>query len=404
MTQRERLLVAVVGVLILLGGTMYGFRYITKNISAKRSQIASLENQIQDKQLTLQVSRLAADRMRLYERRSLPADVEKARSLYQTWLLKSVTGVGFDEPDVNVVSSQSSNRNLYHQLGFTLSGRGDLKQLVEFLHAFYQADYMHRIRRLHVKRIQGTKKLDISMAIEALSLPTATHLDGLSEFDSGRLAHGGLEEYLDKILARNLSGPPNHEPMVDSIGETRASTGSTVSIKLRARDPDRLDQLRYAMEAENLPGAQLDSRSGEFRWRPDKPGDYQVVFKVTDDGLPPKTQSQRVRITVTDPPPERPREPVVSKPSFDLARFAYVTAITETSGQREAWINLRTEAKTLRVREGDEFTIGEVPVTVKQIGTATIELEAPVLERRFRVALGRSLAEGSDLAYQAASG
>jgi len=402
MNKREKFLASLVGMLILLIALMYGFRYVSRSISARRTQVLALEKQVRDKQHTVRLSLAAGERMRLYERRALPADVEKARSLYQTWLLKSVTDVGLNEPNVTVVSSQPY-RNLYHQLGFTVSGRGDLKQLIEFLHAFYGADYMHRIRRLTVKRIPSTKQLDIAMAIEAVSLPTATHLDGLSEFQSGRLAYGEIDRYLEQILNRNISGPPNREPTIDSLRDLDAYTNSTVSIRLQARDPDQLDRLRYAMEAENLPGAVLDSRSGEFRWRPEKPGEYQVVFKVSDDGLPSKSREQRVRIKVTDPPPEEPRVQTVPRPDFDLARFAYVTGITEASGQREAWINLRTEAKTLRLREGEQFNIGQVPVTVKQIDYDTVELEAPVLEKRFRVSTGQNLAEGTDLAYETAS-
>ncbi|MCL4202899.1 MAG: hypothetical protein KJ000_10400 [Pirellulaceae bacterium] len=401
MTKRERFLAAIVGSLFLLGGLMYGISYLSRTISDKRAQALSLEGQIRDKQRTVRLSMLAADRLTLYERRSLPPDLEKARSLYQTWLLKAVTDVGLSEPIVNVVSSQS-HRGLYHQLGFTVSGRGDLKQLTELLYAFYKADYLHRIRRLSVKRIQGSRQLDIAIAIEAVSLPTATHLEQLSDFDSGRLAHGNLEKYLDTILARNLSGPPNQPPAFESISDQRVNTNSSLSFTVRARDPDRNDQLRYWMEADGLAGAEFDRRSGQFRWRPSRAGEYRVTFHVSDDGFPSMSASQRVRITVTDPPPPpatKPPETIVSKPSFAMAKFVYVTAITESAGRRQAWISLRTEGKTLKLHEGDEFNVGQVPVTVRRIEDSAVELESAILEKRIRVTLGKSVAEGDDLAY-----
>jgi hypothetical protein len=401
MSKRERYLAVMVGSLILLGGLLYGTSYVSRTIAGKRAEALSLESQIREKQRTVRLSQLAADRLTLYERRSLPPDLERARSLYQTWLLKAVTDVGLSEPNVNVVSSQS-HRGLYNQLGFTVSGRGDLKQLTQLLYAFYEADYLHRIRRLHLKRIQGSRQLDIAMAIEAVSLPTATHLDGLSEFESGRLAHGDLEKYFETILARNLSGPPNQPPAFESISDQRVNTGSSVSLTVRAKDPDRNDQLRYSMEADGLSGAEFDRRSGQFRWRPTRAGDYRVTFHVSDDGFPSQSASQRVRITVTDPPPPpatKPPETIVSKPSFDMAKFVYVTAITESGGRRQTWISLRTEGKTLKLFEGDEFNVGQIPVTVKRIDNSAVELEAAILEKRIRVTLGRSLAEGVDLAY-----
>jgi hypothetical protein len=405
MTKREKLLAAMVGSLILAGGLMYGMTALSRTIAQKRSQALNLETQIDQKQLAVRQSFLAADRLALYERRSLPPDLELARSLYQTWLLKAVTDVGLSEPNVNVVSSQS-HRGLYNQLGFTVSGRGDIRQLTKLLYAFYEADYLHRIRRLHVKRIQGARQLDIAMAIDAVSLPTAAHVDGLSEHESGRLAYGDLEKYFETILSRNLKGPPNNPPEFESISDQRVAANSSVSFTVRARDPDRHDQLRYSMDADGISGVEFDRRSGQFRWRPTKPGDYRVTFHVTDDGFPPQSASQRVRISVTEPPPPpaptpKPPEPLVTKPSFALAKFAYVTAITQVNGQRQTWISLRSEGTTLKLFEGDEFQVGQVPVTVRRIENSTVEMEAEVLEKRLRVKLGQSLADGDILDYVA---
>lgn len=401
MNKREKILAAMVGLLILVGGMLYVTSYLSQAIANKQSQALNLETQIDEKQLAVRQSSLAADRLTLYERRSLPPDLERARSLYQTWLLKVVTDVGLSEPNVNVISSQS-HRGLYNQLGFTVSGRGDIRQLTRLLYSFYEADYLHRIRRLHVKRIQGSRQLDIALAIDAVSLPTATHMDSLSEHPSGRLAHGSLQNYYEVILARNLKGPPNNPPVFESISDQRVNTDSSVSFTVQARDPDGQDQLRYWMEADGIAEAAFDPESGQFRWSPSEPGDYQVTFHVADDGFPPLSASRQVQISVTDPPPPPPREEpqvVVAKPSFALAQFAYVTAITEVNGRRQTWINLRTDGSTLKLFEGDEFTVGQVPVMVRQIQGNSVELEAAVLEKRFRVRLGQNLAEGDDLPH-----
>lgn len=395
MTKREKTLAALVGMLLVLACLFYGFRILSREFNDRSNQLRALEGQVRDKHRAVMFSQPAADRMRLYERRALPANVEKARSLYQTWLLKSVTDVGFQEPNVNVVASASS-RDLYHQLGFTVSGRGNIKQLTEFLYSFYSADYLHRIRRLHAKRILGSKNLDVAMAIEALSLPTANHIDRLSNFPSGRLAQGERDDYLQAILARNLSGPPNQEPRIGQIGDRTVHTGDELSFEVAATDPDPLDRLAFDMLAPDLDDAQLDPRSGRFRWVPRQPGEYELAVSVSDDGFPPKTQTQTVLVTVTDPPPESPAPPE-AKPSFDLARFAFVTAITNSGGRHQTWISLRTEGKMLRLHEGEQFNVGQVPVTVRQIDDRGVELEAAVLEKRFRVGLGQNLAEGRDI-------
>jgi hypothetical protein len=107
-------------------------------------------------------------------------------------------------------------------------------------------------------------------------------------------------------------------------------------------------------------------------------GRLPVTFHVTDDGFPPKSslatcQDQRDRPAASARPTPKAPEPVVTKPSFALAKFAYVTAITQVNGQRQTWISLRSEGTTLKLFEGDEFNMGQVPVVVRQIENSTVE-------------------------------
>lgn len=397
MSKRERTLAMLVGVCLLLLVTVFGARKVSNTLGTYRLQVAGLRKQVDDKNRTLRLSREQADRMQDYERRALPSDLEKARSLYQTWLLGLVKEAGFQDAQVGVLPGRSE-KGVYNLLAFSVSGRGDLKKLVSFLHRFYSADVLHRVRRVYAKRVQGTKQLDLSFAIDAVSLPGSENTDKLNDQPSQRLTRGGLDAYLATILHRNLSGPPNKEPALEPIGEQTAYAGGELSFDVKARDPDKLDRVAYAIEAGDLPGARIDPASGKFHWPAEKIGEYEVVVAATDDGFPPKTARQTVKIRVTERPPEAPPPPAdVPKPSFDQAKFAFVTAITEAGGKRQAWISLRTEGKLLKLFEGEEFQIGEVTVRVTRIADKTVELDAAVLEKRLRVTLGQSLADGRDL-------
>jgi hypothetical protein len=397
MTKREKTLAVTVGVLILLVGVFYAAQRIRLVLRSNRQLIVAAENEIRAKQRIVRLSRLEADRMHEYERMSLPGNLEKARSLYQNWLLDLVTEVELEDAQVNVLSSRDEG-GVCHLFAFTVSCRGDLPQLVDFLYRFYTADLLHRIRRLYVSRIKGSRQLDLTFSIEALSLPTSSHEDRLNEQPLDQLDYGLLAAYLDTILNRNLSGPANREPSLDYLGERRGYTSQPVSFSVAARDPDQLDRLRYGIDGSDLAGARIDPQTGRFEWTPEKPGDYQVVITATDDGLPPKTVSQTVKISVTDPPPPAPEEPAAPpKPSFELAKFAFLTAITEAGGRRQAWISLRTEGKLLKLFEGDKFNVGEVTVTVTKIDDKAVELDTGVLETRIAVSLGKNLAEGRTL-------
>jgi hypothetical protein len=273
-----------------------------------------------------------------------------------------------------------------------------MPKLVSFLHRFYSADLLHRVRRLHAKRVPGTKQLDLAVAIDAVSLPTADSTDKLNDQAARKLVYGDLTAYLGTILQRNLSGPANKEPNIELPTELTKYAGDVVAFTVKSQDPDKLDRVSYAIEGKGLANAKIDAKSGAFEWPAGEIGEYEIVVAATDDGYPPKIARQTVKIRIAEKPPESaPPPPAVPKPSFDLAKFAFVTAITEADGKRQAWVSLRAEGKLLKLFEGDEFQIGEVTVKITRIAEKTIELDAAVLEKRLLVTLGQNVAEGRDL-------
>jgi hypothetical protein len=92
------------------------------------------------------------------------------------------------------------------------------------------------------------------------------------------------------------------------------------------------------------------------------------------------------------PPPVARREapkPVEVRPTFDAAKFAFLTAILEIEGRPQAWLNVRTTGKTLKLHEGDQFEVGQLKAKVARIGPREIELDAG--GKRLVVPLGQSL-------------
>jgi len=74
-----------------------------------------------------------------------------------------------------------------------------------------------------------------------------------------------------------------------------------------------------------------------------------------------------------NPPGEREKPSPPSK--VDPLQFSYLTAIIEADGIPEAWLFERTTGETLKVHEGEEFTIGKVKAKVNRIGYNDIEIE-----------------------------
>jgi hypothetical protein len=386
------------GALLLIGVVYVAMTSINKAIDGYRRQVIALRQQISDKQRIVRFSKVEADRMVEYERRSLPRDTEKARSLYQSWLVNQVREAGFSDPVVNVIASREDN-DVFHSFSLTVNGRADLKQLVNFLYDFYAADYLHRIRRLHAKRLANTRALDVSLSIDALALATAASEDSLHDQPLPVLEYD-LLAYEETILGRNFNGPENRGPILDVTTEARGYTNQLISFRVGGKDPDGYDRVTYDVKADwldedSLADSVFNPETGQFTWTPEQPGEYELVVSATDTGFPPKTVSQVVRIDVTDePPPEPVEEQPEPRPELRGEQFVFLTAITTASGRRQAWISIRTDGKMLKLSEGEAFDLGEVTVKVARIDDKNVELSAPVLDEQWTVGLGQSLAEG----------
>lgn len=205
MNARERSLALVVGAIVGALALWSGYQRLVEGpIAELASQRDRLQAKVEDQEtqvrrVTREVSKLA-----VLEARSLPADRQLARSLYQNWLVEAVNRVGFASPNVDS-GAIATRKDLYDRLTFTVRGRGDLAQLARFLYDFYRADFLHQVTRLTITPVASTSKLDLSLSIEALVLPGAARRERLDDRRSQRLAHESLANY-QPLVERNLFG------------------------------------------------------------------------------------------------------------------------------------------------------------------------------------------------------
>ena len=115
--------------------------------------------------------------------------------------------------------------------------------------------------------------------------------------------------------------------------------------------------------------------------------------------------------TPPGPPPTPPGPPPKPK-GIDPSEFTYVSAIHEVDGLPEVWLSVRTEARTLKLHEGDPFEVGTVSGKIARIRIQELEVEIEVDGgRRFRVGFGDNLQHrvevpklSSSQVHEAASG
>ena len=394
MTRREKLLAAAVGLLGLFFVGLWGLARIQSAFATRSDQIAALEEDIREKEFEKVRGSRAADRLAVYESRALPGNREQARSMYQSWLLETAEDVSFEDIKVDPIAGRPVG-DAYFLHRFNVSGRGNLEQIVDFLYQFYSKDILHRIDSLSISPIKDTRMLDVVVAIEAASLPASTNVDQLPVEPSRRLAFDTLEEYTDPILRRNIFGPPNNSPKFEGVSSKEFVVSKTHSLRVRARDADRKDRLRYWLEADEELAATIDESSGEIKFNPSKLGEFAMKVGVSDDGLP--AGNDEVSFTVSIVEPEPVAEPVATetKPSFDPASQAFITAVVEVNGKPEMWVSVRTTGELLKLHEGDHIKIGQFEGIVRKIHPKAIAIDSG--EKRVYVRQGQTLTQAAEL-------
>ena len=97
----------------------------------------------------------------------------------------------------------------------------------------------------------------------------------------------------------------NQAPVLTEVAPWVALAGSPVTFELQAEDPDLpANQLRFTLGDDAPEGATLDTATGRFSWQTAlaDAGAYRFDVRVTDDGSPPASDTQRFELRLVSPP------------------------------------------------------------------------------------------------------
>jgi hypothetical protein len=376
MNQRERMLLIIVialGVVGVLFGGQLAYSGVSGWFQSGKSRIAALEKQLAEKKRMVRNTEAAKRKIADWKARSLPGQPAVAKSLYRAWLHDRTEAAGFKGTDVSAAADKTE-RGLFTSLSFTVTATGNLKQIVDLLYDFYAVDHLHRISRLKIVPAKEPKQFLLTMTVETLSMDGAADADQLAQRPGTRLEMPARKDYLSAILSRNLFGGPNQAPRVSGLGSARAETGREFTAKASVSDGDAADKHTFKLEKSDARDAYLDASSGAFRWTPRRTGTYEFAISVTDDGLPPKTTTEKLIVTVGDAPAAPPPRTA----EFDEAKFTVLAAVIDKSGTSEVWLHVRPreENALLKLGVGDSFEVGSVKGTIKSIATASFVFES----------------------------
>lgn len=401
MTQREKVLAYGIGAVLALAGCQYAWMQYRSAVAARQDRVAALDQQILAAGEKLLQGAEANRMMGEYLSRSLPSDPERARSEYAAWLYNIVDLVSLREASVKADSARAggevidaatgTRQPLYVEHGFSVSGKTDHRGWLELLYLFYSKDYLHRISDLSLRPLREGG-LQVDLKISAIGLAAA--LPELPPAPDTSPLIDTFVSYEEPILNRNFFSPPNQPPQFTSPAKLTVNVGEPAKVSLTAEDPEK-NQVRYSLVGDAPEGLELDARTGAINWRPGSLGSHQFVVRATDDGLPAQSSEQKFEVAVVDPPP--PPKPEVT-PGFDDATQTVLTGLVKGGGDWTAWLKVRTQGTTLKLRPGDKFEIGRLSGTVVEVNArfATLEIDG----KRFELRQAGNLAEAARSAVE----
>lgn len=299
MQPREKKLAMIVGALAVALVVALGIMRVRDAYKQREASKNDALGKLTEQRLRLRAGEMAQEKLARMAERSLGGDVEQARSRYQNWLLASLVGAGLEGVDVKSVPGGPSRR-VYQPMLFNVTAKGNLTQLLTWLHDFYGTGHLHLIRRLGATPIEKSKQLDLDIGVEAIAMHGTKGVEDVPATPE-RLPRGDLAAYRKVIESRNMAGPPNHPPTIASISRVTGKLGQPITFTVRGKDEDPLDTLTYRFEGDAPQGATLDAKSGKFSWTPPPDGEPRTVtvnVVAQDDGLPPKSATATATIAV----------------------------------------------------------------------------------------------------------
>ncbi len=358
MQQRERQLAKITGVVALIAAVQFGYTFIQGAFDERETRISALEQELTDKGSAQTRGKRAKKRIEEWNKRSLPSNLDRARSLYQNWLANKVEDLRLAKAEVSS-GPAIPRQGIYNRLPFTVRGQGNLSQITQLLYEFYRADHLHQVQRLSLTPIAAPGGGDLS-AQTAMPTPISNAGQGTQP-------------------APAAAGAPGPQGM---FGPGMFGMRGMFGRGMPGMDQMTLFDISMSIEALVLPGV---DRTDQLNNATSK----RLAFEELDDYRRPIT-----RRNVFAPYVERSQ-------SGDESQDAYITAVMKVDGRLQAWLSFRKLGMIRKLREGDRIDVGSLHATVAAIREQAIEIESD--GKRRKVSLGSSLAESQELPAAAAA-
>lgn len=222
LSREKILLIALVGTVVLWQGQSLLQSMIFEPIAARETQRDQLAAEVERQNLETRRILNTSAQMKKWKERSLPPDPTIAQALYQSWLIEEATKAKLTGVSVEAMRADRLTGDTYYKIAATVKAHGTLDRVCDFLHAFNQSGFLHRIAGMTMEtaRHEGNPPLDVVFNVEALSLVGSPSRTNLQAKPDATLEPGvplkARPEYdsvtKGNLFVRTYNGPPKPPP------------------------------------------------------------------------------------------------------------------------------------------------------------------------------------------------
>jgi hypothetical protein len=220
---REKMLaIALVAVIVLWKGQSVVQSVLFEPVTGRQDQRDQLASEVEKQNAEKRRLRETAVRIKKWNERSLPPDPTIAQALYQSWLIEEATKAKLTGVSVEAMRADRLTGDTYYKIAATVKAHGTLDRVVDFLHAFNQSGFLHRVAGISMEtaRHEGNPPLDVVINVEALSLVASPSRTTLEAKPDATLEPGTplkpRPEYdavtKGNLFVRTYNGPPKPPP------------------------------------------------------------------------------------------------------------------------------------------------------------------------------------------------
>lgn len=412
LSKREKTLAMIVFSLLPILVLFFAFTTVTNSYFAKKTKITSLRKQIGNEENRTMEGQLAQERRLYYASMSLPGGTskkktEEAKTEYQGWVNNLVKSLGMRLTSWDRRTSSKKYFNgadgrtqVFEIHPFTLSiTDGNLPQFINLMYEFEQLDVLHRVVKFDIKPVsptvsgkkKRTGKLKIKLDLEMISLS-----DGEAKRDfltPKQKVASTADEYYARIANRNFFGLENQAPKFKGSKSFTKKDNESIKLLVSASDEEK-NKMTFELVESSVEGAVFDSSSGTsgyIKCPKLDPGSYTFLIRVTDNGLPAKSDEREIKLTVTKYVKPAPRvvtkteDPPPPPPHKHAGQTALKFVATPVDGIQRVYIRDMLTDQRYDLAEGESFELDEKEWTVITISPDFVEIDVDGKIQKYRV-------------------